>query len=79
MSSEVYTDIDTAVITFAVSFSSSFTGMMQDHMYIVDNLGMDHRDTQSDGTWTWNVGTYPLLTISGMSTVRGPRSSAESA
>ena len=55
MTSEVYTDIDTAVITFAVSFSSNLTGQLQDHMYIADNLGLDHWDTQSDGTWNWNV------------------------
>ena len=24
-------------------------------MYIADNLGLDHWDTQSDGTWTWGI------------------------
>jgi hypothetical protein len=57
ISSQVYTDIDTEVITFAVSFSPSFSGAMYDHMYIADNLGMDHWDNQGDGTWTWIIGT----------------------
>jgi hypothetical protein len=68
MSSQIYTDIDTEVITFAVSFAPTFTGAMYDHMYIVDNLGMDHWDNQSDGTWSWEIAS-PMVT--GMSPAQG--------
>jgi hypothetical protein len=69
LSSAVYPDIDTGVFTFAVSFNPAFTGLMQDHMYIADNTGLDHWDTQAEGTWTWNVqGGAPTPTIGSLST-----------
>jgi hypothetical protein len=54
-SSVSQTNEDTIEVRFAVSFPSTFSGVLQDHVYVKDTLSQDHWDTSPDPQWNWFV------------------------
>ncbi len=55
-SSFTQTGENTLEIRFGISFQSTFTGVLQDHVFVIDTLGQSHWDQiPGDPRWNWYV------------------------
>lgn len=60
MSGGTATSLQSQTIAFTVSFTTGFSGQLQDHIFASDNLGLSTWDTQANGSWSWAVGSIPV-------------------